>query len=46
VNNLDAASEEDFLASPAVSNGQIFIRSDRALYCVGTRRQASCVNPP
>jgi outer membrane protein assembly factor BamB len=39
VNGLDAAEGEDFLASPGVSNGQIFIRSDRALYCIGTPRQ-------
>ncbi len=25
-----------FLASPAVSNGQIFLRSDDELFCVGT----------
>jgi len=30
--------EEDFCGSPAVSNGQIFIRSDRALYCIGKER--------
>jgi outer membrane protein assembly factor BamB len=38
VNNLDAAGEEDFQASPAISNGQIFLRSDRMLYCVGAPR--------
>jgi outer membrane protein assembly factor BamB len=26
------------LSSPAVSQGQIFIRSDKALYAIGTRR--------
>jgi outer membrane protein assembly factor BamB len=30
-NTLDAR----FLASPAVSNGQIFLRSDDRLFCVG-----------
>jgi outer membrane protein assembly factor BamB len=38
VNPLDAAAEHDFLASPAISNGQIFIRSGRMLYCVGAGR--------
>ncbi|HAH47018.1 MAG TPA: serine/threonine protein kinase, partial [Planctomycetaceae bacterium] len=26
---------EDFSASPAISNGDLFIRSDKHLYCVG-----------
>jgi hypothetical protein len=30
--------DEDFMASPAVSDGQIFLRSDKALYCVGSRQ--------
>lgn len=38
VNSLEASDEEDFLASPAISNGQIFIRSNRVLYCIGTPR--------
>ena len=38
VNQLDPQQNEDFLASPAVSNGQIFLRSDRVLYCVGIQR--------
>jgi outer membrane protein assembly factor BamB len=38
VNGVGASSDEDFLASPAVSNGQVFIRSDRVLYCVGEQR--------
>lgn len=38
VNQLDPKQNEDFLASPAVSNGQIFLRSDRVIYCVGTER--------
>ena len=27
----------DSSASPAVSDGQLFIRSDKALYCIGTK---------
>jgi outer membrane protein assembly factor BamB len=34
-NALPAEPPEDFLASPAFSAGQIFLRSDRALYAVG-----------
>jgi hypothetical protein len=30
-NNLD----ERILASPAVSNGKLFLRSDGALFCIG-----------
>ncbi|MFO0946420.1 MAG: PQQ-binding-like beta-propeller repeat protein [Planctomycetota bacterium] len=30
--------EEDFLASPALSEGQFFFRSDRAIYAVGERK--------
>jgi hypothetical protein len=30
-----AAADELFRASPAVSRKQIFIRSDRVLYCIG-----------
>ena len=29
---------EDFSASPAISNGQIFIRSSKHLYCVSTQK--------
>jgi outer membrane protein assembly factor BamB len=36
--NRLGTSEEDFSASPAVSNGQIFIRSDSVLYCIGEER--------
>src|SRR5262249_25576601 len=36
-NDLDAPAEEVFRASLALSAGQIFIRSDRALYCIGAR---------
>lgn len=28
---------EDFSASPAISNGELFIRSDKHLYCVGAK---------
>jgi outer membrane protein assembly factor BamB len=31
---------EPAYASPALSNGQIFLRTDKALYCIGQMRQA------
>ena len=31
--------EEYVLSSPAVSDGQIFIRTDKALYAIGERRK-------
>ena len=31
--------EEYMLSSPAISDGQIFIRTEKALYAVGTRRR-------
>jgi hypothetical protein len=31
---------EPTYASPALSNGQIFLRTDKALYCIGDTRQA------
>ena len=34
-NDLGAVDGEIFRSSPAVSEGQIFFRSDLALYCVG-----------
>ena len=34
-NDLGPVDGEIFRSSPAVSEGQIFFRSDRALYCVG-----------
>jgi outer membrane protein assembly factor BamB len=37
-NPLPTEEGEDFLASPAVSRGQIFLRSDRALYAIGSER--------
>lgn len=37
-NPVGAQDGEDFLASPAISDGQIFLRSDRMLYAVGKRR--------
>jgi outer membrane protein assembly factor BamB len=33
--------EEECYASPAISNGQIFIRADRNLYCIGNDAAAS-----
>ena len=32
---------EYVLSSPAISNGQIFIRTDKALYAIGMRRAAN-----
>jgi outer membrane protein assembly factor BamB len=32
--NILASDDSDFNASPAISNGRIFLRSNRALYCV------------
>ena len=34
-NDLSASADEIFRASPAVSHGQIFLRSDQVLYCIG-----------
>ena len=38
-------AENDFgeyiLSSPAVSDGQIFIRTDKALYAIGERKQTA-----
>ncbi len=36
-NSLGATEEEIFRASPAITEGQIFFRSNLALYCVGNR---------
>ena len=36
-NNLDAPESEVFRASLSPSDGQLFIRSDRTLYCIGSR---------
>jgi outer membrane protein assembly factor BamB len=36
-NNLDAPADEVFRASLTPAAGQVFARSDRALYCIGTR---------
>ncbi len=33
--------DERTLASPAISNGQIFLRTDEHLYCIGTRKDSS-----
>ena len=37
VNRLTSATE-DFSATPAVSNGEIFIRSNKHLYCVSSKK--------
>ena len=34
INSLDG-DDGDFNASPAIADGQIFLRSDNALYCIG-----------
>jgi outer membrane protein assembly factor BamB len=36
-NKLDVSGDEIFRASPAPCEGQLLLRSDRALYCVGKR---------
>jgi len=33
--NVIAGDETDFNASPAVSEGRIYLRSNKALYCIG-----------
>lgn len=38
-NKLETSGDEIFRASPAVCEGQLLLRSDRALYCVGRRQQ-------
>lgn len=38
-NKFAVAGDEIFRASPAVCEGQLLLRSDRALYCVGTRKK-------
>lgn len=40
-NSLPAQGDEIFRASPAPCEGQLFLRSDRALYCVGRNSQAT-----
>ena len=35
--NKIASDDSVFNASPAISNGQLFIRSDKALYCIGAK---------
>lgn len=39
-NALDASSDEIFRASLVPSEGQIFARSDRVLYCIGKRHKS------
>lgn len=36
--NRFAADESDFNATPAISNGDLFLRSNRYLYCVAARK--------
>jgi outer membrane protein assembly factor BamB len=38
-NKIDAEGDEVFRASPVPCEGQLFLRSDRALYCIGRRSQ-------
>ncbi|HEV3341740.1 MAG TPA: PQQ-binding-like beta-propeller repeat protein [Pirellulales bacterium] len=40
-NQIEPEGDEVFRASPAPCEGQLFLRSDRALYCVGRRSQAA-----
>jgi hypothetical protein len=40
-NKIDPEGDEIFRASPAPCEGQLFLRSDRALYCVGRASQAA-----
>ena len=37
VNTVDANSDEIFRSSISPSEGQVFLRSDKALYCIGKR---------
>jgi len=37
-NKLDPSDEEIFRASLSASEGQVFARSDRVLYCIGKRK--------
>ncbi|HWB14300.1 MAG TPA: PQQ-binding-like beta-propeller repeat protein [Pirellulales bacterium] len=40
-NQIEPEADEVFRASPAPCEGQLFLRSDRALYCVGQESQAA-----
>ena len=40
-NRLDAGSDELFRASLTPSEGQLFARSDKFLYCIGERKKAA-----
>jgi hypothetical protein len=44
-NTVSAASDEIFRASITPSNGQIFLRSHKNLYCVGTRQLNAAAIP-
>ena len=37
ISQNDLGDDSDFNASPAVSHGQLFLRSNRALYCLGEK---------
>jgi outer membrane protein assembly factor BamB len=39
-NTVDPSSDEIFRGSPAVYDGQIFLRSDKVLYCIGKQPRA------
>jgi outer membrane protein assembly factor BamB len=39
----DLGDDSDFNASPAISDGQIFIRSNKALYCLGQKKQVALI---
>jgi len=41
-NNKFASDDSDFNGSPIVSDGRMFLRSNRYLYCVADSRQAGC----
>ncbi len=36
--NVIASDPSVFNGSPAVANGQLFLRSDRFAYCIGSKR--------
>jgi len=36
--NRVTTDAEEFSATPAISNGEIFIRSNKNLYCVSTKK--------
>ena len=36
--NRFESDDTDFSATPAVSDGELFVRSDKALYCIGAKK--------